>query len=133
MITREEILKGNECPPELEENLKLLLERMNNVRAHYGKPMQITSGLRTKEDHLRIYKQKGITDKSKIPMKSKHLFCLACDVYDPSGELNEWCTSNEDLLRDIGIWLETRQGNWQHFQVWPFGSYKAEGTIWFNP
>ncbi|MFZ4411496.1 MAG: hypothetical protein ACOYOV_00335 [Bacteroidales bacterium] len=117
----------------VQDNLEDLLDKMNKVRVAYGKAMIVTNCLRTMDEHLAIYARKGITDKSKIPMQSKHLYGLAIDISDPHGELNDWCNNNEDLLTEIGIWLEKRQGPWQHFQITPFGSYKSGGTIWFNP
>jgi hypothetical protein len=38
-----------------------------------------------------------------------------------------------ELLESIGLWCEERQGNWQHLQCLPFGSYKPGQTRWFNP
>lgn len=137
MISMSEIVKSpatfEQQSQDIQSNLTILLERMNKVRTAYGKSMTCTSGLRTMEDHLRIYAEKGITDHSKIPMKSKHLFGQALDVYDITGDLHQWCKDNESLLKEIGIWLENRQGPWQHFQVVPFGSYTEDVTIWFNP
>ncbi len=137
MIVITELIKApakfEDQTQEIQDNLTLLLERINKVRSAWGKPMTVTSGLRTMEDHLRIYAEKGITDHSKIPMKSKHLYGLAVDIFDPDAILHQWCKDNEALLKEIGIWLENRQGNWQHFQVAPFGSYTEDGTIWFNP
>ncbi len=137
MISMNELLnnkyKLEDQSEEIQANLAILLDKMNQVRSLYGKSMVCTSGLRTIEDHLRIYATKGITDESKIPMKSKHLYGEALDVSDPSGELNSWCKKNEEVLRDIGIWLETRQGNWQHFQIVPYGSYNVDKSIFFNP
>jgi LAS superfamily LD-carboxypeptidase LdcB len=136
MISMQELLKDAKFEDQeqsIQDNLTLLLERMNKVREAYGKSMVVTSGLRTMADHLRIYAAKGITDKSKIPMHSKHLVGLAVDIADSDGSLNQWCKDNVELLRDIGIWLENRQGGWQHFQVAPFGSYQPDGTIFFNP
>lgn len=133
MITMSELTKGAAIPAEYQANMAELLRKMNLIREAYGKPMLITSGFRSLSDHLRIYKEKGITDQSKIPMKSKHLFGQACDILDTDGKLNQWCKENEELLRNIGVWLETRQGGWQHFQIESFGSYKPKGTIWFNP
>lgn len=135
-ITMSEILKDKKFEEQdgaVQANLLILLEKMNKVRELYNKPMKITSGLRTKEDQIRVYAQKGIIDLSKIPMKSKHLAGAAVDVSDPSGELNLWCKENEETLRELGIWLETRQGNWQHFQVLPYGSYTPKKSIFFNP
>jgi len=136
MITMPELLKSHkleDLPAKHQYNLAVLLDRMNLVRAAYAFPMTVTSGYRSLEDHLRIYAAKGITDQSEIPMQSRHLTGEACDVADSSGKLNQWCRDNEEYLRNVGIWLEKRQGNWQHFQIKPFGSYKPEDTIWFNP
>ncbi|NDE09892.1 MAG: hypothetical protein EBZ95_04910 [Chitinophagia bacterium] len=136
MITMEELIHQvqlESLSEEIQNNLNILLERINKVRSEYGKKMIVTSGLRSMDDHLRIYAEKGITDKSKIPMKSKHLIGAAVDIYDPVGELNQWCKDNEEFLRDLGIWLEIRQGNWQHFQILPYKSYNNQKTIFFNP
>ena len=87
MIGREEILKGKVCPPELEQNLFSLLFKLNRVRALYNKPMTVSSGFRDKNDQIRIYNAKGITDESKMHMGSKHFSCEAADIYDPDKEL----------------------------------------------
>lgn len=137
MITEAEILKGRitraEMPPEHIANLDILLDRMNKVRTLYGVAMTITSGYRSNAEQIRVYAAKGITDIKKIPMGSKHLICAAVDVADTDGKLNQWCKDNEEALREIGVWLETRQGGWQHFQVLPYGSYNPKKTIFFNP
>ena len=44
-----------------------------------NKPVIITSGFRALAHHIRIYEQKGITDKKKIPMGSYHLTGRAVD------------------------------------------------------
>lgn len=133
MIMRREILKGKECPADLEDNLLELLVKINKVRDAWGRPMTVTSGFRSIEEHLAIYKKKGITDQSKIPMKSKHLTCQAVDIYDKDSSLYSWCKTHELLLSEIGVWLEERQGAWVHFQTIPFASYKPGGTIFFKP
>ena len=135
MISMKEITNKDldSLPDDIAMNLNSLLEKMNLIRNKYGKPMTVTSGFRTKEDHLRIYAEKGITDPKKIPMGSKHLSGLACDISDPNSELYKWCLANEDYLIQIGVWLEHRQGPWQHFQIEPFKSYQLGGTIWFHP
>jgi len=76
MITLQELIKDtdfNSLDESVQYNLMELLNRINKVRAAYGSPMIVTSGLRTIEHHLEIYKKKGITDLRKIPMKSLHL------------------------------------------------------------
>lgn len=104
--------------------LEMLQTKMNIVREAYGKPMTVTSGFRTPYDQARI--------NPKVT-RSAHMEGKACDIYDPTGELHAWCKENESLLRELGLFLENRQGNWQHFQTRPFASYKDGGSIWFNP
>jgi len=108
-------------PQEHQDNLKALLEKMNRVRFLYGKPMTVTSGYRSMAHHLEIYAKKGITDKSKIPLKSKHLFGEAADIYDPKKELQRWCVEHESELVAIGLWCEdfSATKNWVHFQIVP--------------
>lgn len=132
MIYEREILKGQQCPPEYEDNLLELLIKINKVRDAYGRPMTVTSGFRNISKHIEIYTKKGVS-RDKIPLGSKHLTCQAVDIYDPDNELRKWCQDNEPLLREIGLWLEEDQGSWQHFQIVPFKSFKPGGTIWFKP
>lgn len=133
MIMEREILKGEECPPEYKDNLLELLIRMNKVRDAYGRPMIVTSGYRSAADHIRIYKSLGIPA-NKIPWGSCHLTCQAVDIYDPDGELFEWCVENDTLLREIGVWLEEKDDQKRvHFQIKPFRSYKPSGSIFFKP
>jgi uncharacterized protein YcbK (DUF882 family) len=138
MITIEELIgetKWEDIPEDHRDNLLILLEKLNKVRAKYGKPMTVTSGYRSTKHHLEIYAKKGITDKSKIPMKSKHLFGQACDIYDPKKELQKWCKDNEKFLNEVGVWLESFEDtpNWVHFQSVPYGSWKEGKSIWFKP
>jgi uncharacterized protein YcbK (DUF882 family) len=111
MITLKELNKnGYKTTPEQDANLAILLERMNKVRAAYGKPMTVTSGLRSDADQARI--------NPKAP-KSKHLLGQACDIKDPNGELDEWCKANVKLLEEIGLWIEDAAYTvgWTHFQI----------------
>jgi hypothetical protein len=123
MISWGEILgkyKESDIAPEHLDNLKILHERMNKVRNLYAKPMVPTSIYRTLDDHLRIYRQLGITDKSKIPMKSKHLFGQAIDIHDPKGELMDWCKNNTKALEEIELWCEEPDDKKRvHFQIVP--------------
>lgn len=120
--------------PELDHNIRVLLGRLNKIRAAYGKPMVITSGLRSMEDHLRIYREKakkeGVPfDEAKVPKKSRHLWGQAADVLDKSGEFYDWCKANEALLEEVGLWCEERMGPWQHLQSVP----PKSGKRWFFP
>ena len=138
MITMKEILKDVEIetlPKEHQDNLIKLLDMLNKLRTAYAKPLRITSGYRSIETHLRIYRDKGITDKAKIPMKSKHLFGLACDFADPDGKLKAWVGANMPLMESIGLWFEDFNATfgWLHVQIMPYGSWKPGKSRCFKP
>lgn len=116
---------------QIQDNLDELLDKINEIRQLWGKPMTVTSGLRTREDQIRIYAEKGITDLSKIPLKSKHLFGQAVDIYDPNKELQKWCKNNEAVLVDSELWMEdfSATPTWCHFQI----VSPRSGKRWFLP
>lgn len=133
MLAMSELLKGaklEDQTQEIQDSLKILLERVNNIRIGWGRPMTVTSGLRTMEDHLRIYREKGVTDPAKIPMKSKHLFGQAVDIFDPDLALTKWLKeNNSQRLVDTQLWCEEGNANWVHFQILP----PKSGNRWFLP
>ena len=51
--------------------------------------------------------------------RSKHIQCLACDLHDPEGDIDEWCMANQDKLAEIGLWLEhpSATKGWCHVQI----------------
>lgn len=128
MITLNEILKGidvNSLPQEHQLNLNFLLDRINLVRKYWAKPLIVTSGYRSLQDHKRIYSTintkrvaKGLPEIS-VPMGSKHLSGQALDVLDVDGELKNWCIVNEFLLEGLGLWCEdfNHTPTWVHFQM----------------
>lgn len=129
MISMKEILKNvklENLPVEHQNNLYILHEKINKIRSLYGKPMIVTSGYRSLSHHLRIYRQKGIVDQSKIPMASKHLSGQALDIFDPKQELQQWCLANISILEEVGLWMEdfSATPNWAHFQIVPPKSNK---------
>ncbi len=125
--------KGFPLTPVQEANLNILLIRINRVREKWGKPMIVTSGFRSMEDHKRIYtenaKKNGVTN-FRIPMGSRHLSAQACDISDPDGSLFDWTKANEQFLSDVGLWMEEKDSYKRvHFQTMP----PASGKRWFKP
>lgn len=133
MISWFEILgkyKESDIPDAHLDNLRILHGKLNIIRSDYGKPMSPTSIYRTMEDHLRIYREMGITDKSKIPMKSRHLSGEAIDISDSDGKLMEWCKANVAILEAEGLWCEEKDDKKRvHFQIVP----PRSGRRFFNP
>jgi hypothetical protein len=118
MITRDEILKGLTCPPEYEANLQQLLESLNRFRSVYGKPMIVTSGLRSPAHN------QAVGGRS----RSAHLSAQAVDILDKDKSLATFCLNNEPLLIDCGLWIEdprhtpppnSSKTPWVHFQIRP--------------
>lgn len=131
MISMKELLGAhniNECNQEQIKNLNELLIKLNMLRFEYGKPLIVTSGLRTVEDMKRIYKS------DVFPKKSKHLFGQACDFAD-DGSLMVWLKENDSArMKKFGLWGELGTKGWVHVQSVSMASYKKETDIhWFNP
>ena len=134
MISYKELLGNHtiaEIPIQHQHNLEELLKRINVIREAWGKSMIITSGYRSMQEHLRIYSEKGITDKSKIPMQSRHLYGMAVDIADTNQELQHWLKDNVKILEDNGLWMEdfSATKTWCHFQIVP----PKSNNRWFLP
>ena len=133
MISIKEILGGvpiSDVPIAHQHNIEELLRKVNILRSAWGKPMRVTSGYRTEQDHIRIYSQKGITDRSKIPMKSQHLIGSAIDIFDPDLSLTKWLKENDSKrLVDVELYAEEGNSNWVHLQL----KKPASGKRWFLP
>jgi uncharacterized protein YcbK (DUF882 family) len=112
--------------PQIDSNLLVLCQRLNVIRAAYGKPMVITSGLRSEKQQSELIK----AGRSNAP-KSKHLTGHAADVSDPNGELAAWCLANVKVLEQAGLWVEDPKytPTWVHFQSASPGS----GRRFFKP
>ena len=125
MISAGELNQHNyPTTPEIDANLKILLAKINEVRLAYNIPMTVTSGLRSDEQQQALI----AAGKSNAP-KSHHLTGEACDILDTDGKLWAWTQANNDLMIKIGLWMENRQGPWQHYQIVP----PKSGNRWFNP
>ncbi len=137
MITLQELNPKNvPLTPEMSKNQARLHKAMNIIRTKYAKAMIVTSGVRSIEDHKRIYmeiaKKNGVSN-PRIPMGSKHLVGAAVDILDRDGALYRWCKANPEVMDEADVYLEEDQSEPRvHFQILPFGSYRAGGSRWFK-
>lgn len=116
----EEILKGRakleDLSEEIQNNLKILLERINIVRKMYGKAMKVNDGLRLPQHQPK-----------NAAKTSKHLIGAAIDIDDDdAGTLWNWVKNNLELMKSVGLWMEhpnwthnKKYGTWMHFQIYP--------------
>jgi uncharacterized protein YcbK (DUF882 family) len=129
MIELREILKISK---EHWDNLAKLQKAVTKLREAYGKPLTVSSGYRTLQDHLRIYAEKGITDQKLIPMKSKHLSGLAVDLTAADiKHFQKWIKDNISLAEELGLYFEdfSVTTTWVHCQITP----PASGSRFFKP
>ncbi len=133
-ISMKEALSGHnlvDLPHPHEVNLQDLVNRVNTVLNLWPKPVRVTSGYRSMQDHLRIYSAKNVPA-NKIPMGSKHLTGQAIDVSDPDGALKLWLKTDPTAIVAIekaGLYMEEGTRGWVHFQnVAP-----RSGHRWFLP
>jgi len=112
--------------PMIDQNLNELCRRLNKIRAAYGKPMIITSGLRSEGQQAELIK----AGKSNAT-RSKHLTGHAADILDKDGSLGKWALENIKIFEEVGIWIENPEKTfgWLHCQSCP----PASGRRIFNP
>lgn len=54
-------------------------------------------------------------------LRSKHMTGQAVDLFDPDGELKDWCENNLSRLERAGLWMEHASAckGWIHLQSIP--------------
>lgn len=127
MITLKE-LNYHDYPTdtEIDQNLDILLEKLNIIREAWGQPMVVTSGLRSAEQQNDLI-ARGMSK----AYNSKHLIGAAADILDMNGELKDWLKSNPEILEEAELWCEAASATptWCHFQIYP----PLSGHRWFLP
>lgn len=113
MLTKKELNNHNlPVTPEIDNNMEILLARVNKVQNECGLKFTATSGLRDLAGQMKI---------NPAATSSKHLYGQAVDIYDPKKELQAWIMKNIEALEEVGLWCEsfTATPNWVHFQCVP--------------
>lgn len=112
-------------PSDQQTNCIKLLQRVSSLMEEFGQDRSITSGYRSMEDHLRIYKEinekrtkQGLPE-LKIPTASRHLIAAAIDLADADGKLDAFCT--DKILEKYDLYREhpDHTKGWCHLQVLP--------------
>jgi len=117
-ITEQELNPKNiKLNDEQKKNFAILLEKINAIRDKYGKPMLVTSGVRSWEDQVRIDNAAG----RKPRTGSMHLMACAVDIWDRDRHLWGWVMDNLKFLEKLGVYMEdgTYTRTWVHFQIKP--------------
>lgn len=109
--------KNHTLTEEQHFNLCILHFKMNCLRRAYGKPMYVSSGVRSFAEHRAIYHIKGISDP---PLGSLHLVAGACDFYDRDGAIKNFLDKNKKLVEQLDLYIEDFRytPTWVHVQIY---------------
>lgn len=124
---------------ELQKNAEETVEKVNKLLDEFGEERICTSGYRSIEHQKRIYEIKNKARKAaglpeiKVPLGSKHITAQACDLDDRGGRLFDFCLDNQDILDNIGLWIEDGTDGWVHCQTVPYGSWTEQKSRFFKP
>lgn len=100
----------------LEEAAKALLIKVNVLLATAGIDAPVSSGWRPAAHNFAIGGSQN----------SKHIFAQAVDLWDPDKRLGEWCMDNQQVLKELGLYMESlstthaaanRMKRWVHAQT----------------
>lgn len=106
-------------------NILQLKQRVDGLLEEFGEDRGVSSGYRTKEDHIRIYKKINEDKKAagkpevNVPWGSKHLVGAAVDLFDADDRLKKFCT--EAILEKHNLYMEHSDftNTWCHLQISP--------------
>lgn len=107
--------KHPEVTPELINNAKKLLEKVNNLLKDLGiNGVTVSSGFRPASVNA------ALPNSAK---KSLHMTGMAIDIADPDGHLDELIDESDALLKKYGLWQESpaHTKNWCHLDMKPRG------------
>lgn len=128
MITVEQYLRGypdlypGECTEVIRENAARTVERVNALLG-----AMVAAGVALEDNQLGNIINSGwrpaIVNRN-VPNaapRSKHMSAEACDLFDPEGQLDDWCMGHAEVLEQIGLWQEhpSATKGWCHVQTVP--------------
>ena len=105
--------------PECIANMNTLIPAINELMDRYGEQFIMTSGFRNPEHNKKVGGSPN----------SNHCKAAAIDIADGDGKLNKWLKLHPEILQELSLYCEERQGGWQHIQC----ISPRSGKRWFFP
>lgn len=109
--------------------------KLNCLRYFYQQPMTISSGFRTIEEQIALYKKLA----KPVVLGSQHLTGSAVDISDPRGDLKKFILKNMRFMEEQFLFMESftatggLETGWVHLQLFPYGSWQPGMTHFFQP
>lgn len=112
-----------ELTPEIDANAAIVVERANQLLTYAQiNGVEIEDNPKTGTPVSSGWRPAAINKATaNAAPRSKHMTGQAIDVYDPEGELDDWCMENLDKLTSLELWLEhpSATKGWCHLQILP--------------
>lgn len=114
----------SDIPQEFQRNLEVTRDRANELEKRSGLSFTATSGFRSLQHHIDIYRTKALKEgrffsKLQVPLNSRHLTGEAVDIADPTGAIYKWAYENQNVLEELKLWCEKGTKGWVHIQTKP--------------
>lgn len=107
-------IKYDELSAQMKASIKTLHSALFDLETAYikagGHAFKVSSGYRSPA-------QNAAASGAKL---SLHMQCKACDISDVDGKLDAWCTANQNLLANLGLWQEhpdSTKAGWTHLDI----------------
>jgi hypothetical protein len=98
-----------ELTPDMLADAQVIVDRGNQLLTQFGEGREITSGWRPFAVNQLV---------TGAAVHSNHTRCMAVDLADPDGSLDDWCLDHATLLEGLGLWQEhpAATKGWCHVQ-----------------
>jgi hypothetical protein len=118
-----DVLYGAELTGKHRENAAITTERINKLLKELAKAgVEIEENPKTKSALTSGWRPLKVNSATpNAAERSKHITCRAGDIYDPEGEIDEWCMKNLSRLEVLGLWMEhpSATKGYCHVQIVP--------------
>jgi hypothetical protein len=112
-----------ELTPEIDANAAIIVDRANQLLALIqADGIEIEDNPRTGTPVSSGWRPASVNKATAgAAPRSKHLLGLAVDIYDPEGEIDQWCLDHQEKLALVQVWLEDPSATkgWTHWQCVP--------------
>lgn len=97
-----------ECTAQLRTNAAETVARLNKIYTFAAAAgVVLVPSPRTKSLLTSGWRPRAVNARTKgAAAFSRHMSGEAGDTYDPHGELDDYCYNNQQMLEEIGLWME---------------------------